>query len=180
MTDPRVIRTKEALSEALFELMGSRRWDKIRVQDILDRSGVSRSAFYSHFSDKHDLLTSRIPQLFVEVHVTDDGKPNLEPLFAHVDEGASVMRPLLSQPVGVEISVAFHSALAEMWSRYLAGADGEPAEVDPMLTDLLAAALLAVCKTYISQRTREQPAVVAARFVAHVHPMLEAYSLRAA
>ena len=56
--DRRVRRTRDKLGDALVELLVQKSFDEITVQDVLDRAGVSRSTFYSHFSDKNDLFFS--------------------------------------------------------------------------------------------------------------------------
>lgn len=55
--DRRVGRTHQLLFDALLELVQEKRYDKITVQEILDRANVGRSTFYAHFRDKDDLLT---------------------------------------------------------------------------------------------------------------------------
>jgi AcrR family transcriptional regulator len=50
-TDARVRRTRDALGDALIALMQEKPFDTITVQDVLDRAHVSRSTFYSHYSD---------------------------------------------------------------------------------------------------------------------------------
>ncbi len=56
--DSRVRRTRNALGDALVALMHEKPFEKITVQHVLDRAEVSRSTFYSHFSDKNDLFLS--------------------------------------------------------------------------------------------------------------------------
>lgn len=56
--DGRVRRTRDALGDALVELMQEKPFDSIKVQDVLDRAGVGRSTFYAHYRDKEDLLIS--------------------------------------------------------------------------------------------------------------------------
>lgn len=48
--------TKQALANALKELLEDRSFDKICVSDICDRCGMSRKSFYYHFRDKYDLV----------------------------------------------------------------------------------------------------------------------------
>lgn len=62
--DRRSRRTRQALSEALISLMGEKRYDKITVQDIIDRANVGRSTFYAHYQDKEDLLVSGVETVF--------------------------------------------------------------------------------------------------------------------
>lgn len=57
-TDRRVRRTRELLRGALFALIQEKGYDRITVQDILDRADVGRSTFYAHYRDKDDLLQS--------------------------------------------------------------------------------------------------------------------------
>jgi AcrR family transcriptional regulator len=54
--DRRIAKTRLAIHRALMELILEKRYDKITVQDIIDRADVSRSTFYTHFLDKEDLL----------------------------------------------------------------------------------------------------------------------------
>ena len=62
--DARVRRTRDALGDALVALMQEKPFDSITVQDVLDRARVGRSTFYSHFSDKDDLLMSDADEFF--------------------------------------------------------------------------------------------------------------------
>src|SRR6185436_1418544 len=63
-TDARVRRTRDALGDALIALMQEKPFDTITVQDVLDRAHVSRSTFYTHYSDKDDLLMSDSEEFF--------------------------------------------------------------------------------------------------------------------
>lgn len=54
--DPRVMRTRQLLRDALVELMEERGYEKITVQDITERATLNRATFYLHYSDKLDLL----------------------------------------------------------------------------------------------------------------------------
>jgi AcrR family transcriptional regulator len=63
-TDARVKRTRDALGDALIALMQEKPFETITVQDVLDRAHVSRSTFYTHYSDKDDLLMSDAEEFF--------------------------------------------------------------------------------------------------------------------
>ena len=60
--DLRVRRTKMLLSNALFELIKKKPFEKISVCDICDAAMVHRATFYSHFSDKYELLNFSMNQ----------------------------------------------------------------------------------------------------------------------
>lgn len=61
--DRRVHRTRTMLFDALLDLMVEKGYEPITVQDIIDRANIGRSTFYSHFSDKEQLLLGCIHQL---------------------------------------------------------------------------------------------------------------------
>lgn len=58
--DSRSRRTRDALGDALVELMQERPFKSITVQDVLDRAEVGRSTFYTHYRDKDDLFLSDV------------------------------------------------------------------------------------------------------------------------
>jgi AcrR family transcriptional regulator len=63
-TDRRVLRTRNALGDALVALLQERNFEQITVQDVLDRAGVGRSTFYVHYRDKNDLFLSDVEDFF--------------------------------------------------------------------------------------------------------------------
>ncbi|MED4584012.1 TetR/AcrR family transcriptional regulator [Brevibacillus choshinensis] len=54
--DPRVIRTRQMLRDALVELIHEHGYEKITVQDITKRATLNRATFYLHYRDKLDLF----------------------------------------------------------------------------------------------------------------------------
>ena len=56
--DRRVRRTKGRLRGAIASLIHEKAYDAIAVKEILARADVGRSAFYTHFRDKDELLVS--------------------------------------------------------------------------------------------------------------------------
>jgi AcrR family transcriptional regulator len=63
-SDARVLRSRDALGDALIALMQEQSFESITVQQVLDRAGVSRSTFYSHYRDKDDLFLSDVEDFF--------------------------------------------------------------------------------------------------------------------
>ena len=49
-------RTKHAIVATFWQLLEEKTYNKITVQDIVDRCHVNRNTFYYHFQDIYDLL----------------------------------------------------------------------------------------------------------------------------
>ena len=56
--DRRVERTRQSLQNALSELILEKGYEKVTVQDVIDRANVGRSTFYAHFESLDQLLLS--------------------------------------------------------------------------------------------------------------------------
>jgi AcrR family transcriptional regulator len=65
--DPRVIRTRRLLKQALIELMEEQAFEEIKVQDISDRATVKRVTFYLHYKDKNELLIQCIDEILSDL-----------------------------------------------------------------------------------------------------------------
>ena len=50
--------TRECLQTALIHLMAEKELDKISVTELVARAGVSRTAFYTNYSSKEEILTN--------------------------------------------------------------------------------------------------------------------------
>src|SRR5712692_4981596 len=61
--DKRSKRTRNAIETALLHLIEERGYDLIGVNDICEEAGVSRSTFYAHYANKHDLKRSGLRHL---------------------------------------------------------------------------------------------------------------------
>jgi AcrR family transcriptional regulator len=55
-TDPRVLRSRQMLMEALARLLDRKEFDDISVQEIADEATLNRATFYLHYADKNALL----------------------------------------------------------------------------------------------------------------------------
>ncbi|MGO2750856.1 MAG: TetR/AcrR family transcriptional regulator [Pseudoclavibacter sp.] len=55
-TDPRAVRARGAIMEATLRLLETNAAGDISVGDIASRAGVSRQAFYSHFTDRQQAI----------------------------------------------------------------------------------------------------------------------------
>jgi len=55
-TDPRILRSRRMLMEALASLLIKKEFEDISVQDIADEATLNRATFYLHYPDKNALL----------------------------------------------------------------------------------------------------------------------------
>jgi AcrR family transcriptional regulator len=94
--DRRSRRTRRLVADALIALMLEKRYDRITVQEIIDRADVGRSTFYAHYRDKDDVLVGEFERVLDTFHLELDpdggdgaGGQQLLPslsLFRHVQE----------------------------------------------------------------------------------------------
>ena len=69
--DRRVQRSRELLQKALLELLQTRDYDVITIQDITERANVGRTTFYLHYESKEDL--------YRQAHVTEVARIAADP-----------------------------------------------------------------------------------------------------
>lgn len=62
--DRRINKTKKAIYQAFLQLLNSKRYETITVQEIIDLADVGRSTFYSHYESKELLLDELCRYLF--------------------------------------------------------------------------------------------------------------------
>lgn len=65
--DLRIIKTKKAIYDALLHLLKDITFENVKVSDICNIALVNRSTFYSHFTDKYDLLSSYITDMQLDL-----------------------------------------------------------------------------------------------------------------
>jgi AcrR family transcriptional regulator len=99
--DRRARRTRDALGDALIDLMQERPFKSIKVQDVLVRAGVGRSTFYTHYCGKDDLFLSDVEDFWEAISTmlerSGEDSKRVAPvgeLFTHVAE-AKVFRDAL-------------------------------------------------------------------------------------
>ena len=66
-TDPRILRSRRMLMEALANLLHRKEFDDISVQEIADEATLNRATFYLHYPDKNALLQAMTAARFREL-----------------------------------------------------------------------------------------------------------------
>jgi AcrR family transcriptional regulator len=56
VTDPRILRSRRMLMDALARLLTLKEFDDISIQEIADEATLNRATFYLHYPDKNALL----------------------------------------------------------------------------------------------------------------------------
>lgn len=60
--------TREAIRDALYLLMKKKSFQEIKISEIIERSGVSRSAFYRNYKTKEEILYDTLDELDRAAH----------------------------------------------------------------------------------------------------------------
>ena len=167
-TDARVRRTRDALGDALIALMQEKSFETITVQDVLDRAHVSRSTFYTHYSDKDDLLMSDAEEFFEALSMAlsqhGDKSDRVFPVrefFTHLSDVQPFFKALVKSGKYHENMELAHGHFARGIERRLAElppGKSIPANQLPAIAFAHAGALLSLLSWWLDRGMRESPA----------------------
>ena len=65
--DPRILRSRRMLMEALAKLLSKKDFEDISVQEIADDATLNRATFYLHYPDKSALLQAMTESRFLDL-----------------------------------------------------------------------------------------------------------------
>lgn len=166
--DARVRRTRDALGDALVALMQEKPFDTITVQDVLDRAKVGRSTFYSHYSDKDDLLMSDAEEFFESVAMmlsvrgdTSDRVFPVREFFGHIIEAKTFVDALVSSGKmndNMELARGLFARGIERRLSELPKGLGIPENERPAIAFAHAGALLALLQWWVDRGMKQPPA----------------------
>lgn len=122
--DRRAARTRAALHKALIGLILRHDYDAISVGDIVAEADIGRSTFYTHFTDKDDLVrdaADRLRQMLVEHQraQSESGEAEERPfgfsrfMFEHTREQLRLYRALTKGRAGTIILASLRRVLAD-------------------------------------------------------------------
>lgn len=130
--DPRVVRTRQMLRDALVSLISEKGFEAITVQDIADRAQLNRATFYLHYRDKQELLVKSlrdaIDELMADIGTSTDEQSQLildgslrpiQKTFEHVAQHARFYRVMLSTEGVLSFVVGVHEYMAEITLKWL-------------------------------------------------------------
>jgi AcrR family transcriptional regulator len=166
--DARVRRTRDALGDALVALMQEKPFDTITVQDVLDRAQVGRSTFYSHYSDKDDLLMSDAEEFFESVAMllsvrgdTSDRVFPVREFFGHIIEAKTFVDALVSAGKmndNMELARGLFARGIERRLAEVPKGQGIAENERPAIAFAHAGALLALLQWWVDRGMKQTPA----------------------
>lgn len=126
--DKRVERSRQALMDALIDLMRQQPYSKISVAKICSHSGVARPTFYLHYSSKDDLLRGFIEVMFnnfyeqVDEYLTKT--PNADPIIGEImfrqwSDHSDLAKLMVNAEVESLMLNEFHLYVNRVMERYI-------------------------------------------------------------
>lgn len=119
--DRRIQRTRQALREALLNLITEKGYEAVSVQDIAERANIGRATFYLHYADKETLIVEHMRELLAnfraEVNLEAHGDLEnsalilLEGAFRYFGQHDVLYRRLFSDKSALVVSTSVHEML---------------------------------------------------------------------
>jgi AcrR family transcriptional regulator len=101
-TDRRTERTRTALMSAFVDLLLTRGYEEVTVEEIVERANIGRSTFYLHYTGKEDMLkqSMRHPSSHLANIVGAQlSAEALLPILAHFHEQRKINRIFFAWPI---------------------------------------------------------------------------------
>lgn len=182
--DRRVRQTREALLDALPDLMMERGYERLTIQNLLDRAGVGRATFYAHFESKDDLLACSVARLRSWLVTVWRALPDQPlgftlPFFQHLASHRAIYQKSIVRESEVSVERHIRQMLRElvredlMARRPLEPGDRSDVSVD-LATEYLVAAIWSTIVWWMENGVSLQPGEIDALFQRLTFPGLEA------
>ena len=161
--------TKQALAEALKELMAQKPIDKITIHDLTDRCGIRRQNFYYHFENVYNLMRWMFQEEAVSLLRQHEGtllwQEGLLQLFQYLEENRAVCRCALKS-VGrdtirrffeSDIYAIIHQTVAQIGGE-ISGDSGSITKSDiDMMTHFYVVALAGMAESWVLGELEQTP-----------------------
>ncbi|GAA3579341.1 hypothetical protein GCM10022419_071030 [Nonomuraea rosea] len=153
-------------------------YDAVSVTDIIERADVGRSTFYSHFTDKQDVLFSNLDELGFLHPEPSTGPGELFafslPMFEHVREQRQLVRALLGRRSGGLVLARGEQLLAAVVRHELSAPGGRAPDSLDLLVTCVVGAFMGLLRSWVDGETSASPAELDAAFRAAVGPGVRA------
>jgi AcrR family transcriptional regulator len=169
-SDRRVVRTREALRDALLALMVVKAWDEIDVVALCEQANIGRSTFYLHFANKEALLDGSLDalgdllrdQAGLRQDKTEGRLAFADGLVEHVHEQQAVFRAIVGRRSASHVQGRFRELLVRLVSEEV-GAAGGPWQ-RAATARYLAGALYELMSWWLGSRRAHRPQEIIALF----------------
>ncbi len=132
--NPRVIKTRRYLREALIELLKTTPFENITIKAICQKASVNRSTFYAYYSCPRDLIEeiendilSQLPDYDPEAH-----KPFIDsiiPFMQYIKDNGDAFRILLSSSADTTFGEHIVSAVMDKYDEFTTFSDEDENEM---------------------------------------------------
>jgi AcrR family transcriptional regulator len=126
-SDPRSIRTRELLQDALMQLVAEKSFASLTIQNVTRLAGLNRTTFYLHYSGLHELLEDCARTLFGQMRAKIYGNKNprfrqdpnelvpyIESVFNHLEQHEKFYGAMLGRQGDPLFRVLFQELLSEL------------------------------------------------------------------
>lgn len=125
-TDRRIRRTQQLLRAGLFQLIQEKGYERLSVQNIIDRANIGRATFYTHFDNKEDLLLSgfdllkqslrqdRRARLTSGVAIEEQAFGFSHDLLCHISEHRHLFTAMVGKTSGMTVQNALRKLILDL------------------------------------------------------------------
>lgn len=178
--DRRAARTRALLLEALPGLIAERGFERLTIQNIIDRAGVGRATFYAHFENKEELLAASVGRLRAWLEATRERAPVqpfafMRPFFDHLASHRAIYRTTFERESEVSVERQIRSMMGELVRAELAArrtARQDAAAIE-LATQFVVGTFWSVTVWWMGSGGTLPPAQVNALFLRLAQPGLE-------
>jgi AcrR family transcriptional regulator len=174
--DARAVRTREALRNAMLQLLALQSLDRITILDICQTAGIGYTTFFRHHSSKDSLLDdvaageiAHLIELTVPIAVTEDVHAAGVALFNYVNEHRKLWSVLLIGGAQVAMRNEFLRLSREIAATRTHVNDWPPSEIS---TILVVSSTVELASWWLQQKkplSIEAVATIYERIIIHPH-----------
>ena len=162
--DSRKVRTRQALEEAMVELLIEKDFDDITTSQLAKTAGISRSSFYTHYKDKYDMIDQYQQAIFNKLeYVFDKNHMDIEATLLEIFEfldRESLFATLITQNGTKEIQNFIRSHLQRLISSdfYDSGLTPQRTSLEKLYNSVyISHAMFGVYQIWITRGKKESP-----------------------
>jgi len=178
--DRRTARTRALLLEAVRALMAERGFERLTIQNIIDRAGVGRATFYAHFENKEELLAASVANLRAWLEAMRERAPAqpfafMLPFFEHLASHRAIYRTTFERESEVAVERLIRAMLRGLGRDELVAQRGgrrDDASIE-LATQFVVSTFWSVTVWWLGGGIDRTPAEINAIFLRLVQPGLE-------